>query len=104
MHHTCWYYWIFHILVLLKTYFANRPLKKLIPEIVLFRAPEWLAPSSNGTAPASLAPSSCHRGAREPTWQEEGASHAGAAPGRRAPAWLAPPPPFLLLCMELQRP
>nr|BAC22332.1 hypothetical protein [Oryza sativa Japonica Group]BAD31967.1 hypothetical protein [Oryza sativa Japonica Group] len=37
-------------------------------------APEWLAPSSNGTAPASLAPSSCHRGAREPTWQEEGAS------------------------------
>uniref|UniRef100_A0A0E0NAI5 Uncharacterized protein n=1 Tax=Oryza rufipogon TaxID=4529 RepID=A0A0E0NAI5_ORYRU len=38
------------------------------------RVAEWLAPSSNGTAP-----SSCHRGAREPTWQEEGASHAGAA-------------------------
>nr|BAC84074.1 hypothetical protein [Oryza sativa Japonica Group] len=60
--------------------------------MVLFGAPEWLAPSSNGTAPASLAPTSCHRGVREPTWQEEGASHAGAAPGRRAPAWLAPPP------------
>nr|BAD67780.1 hypothetical protein [Oryza sativa Japonica Group] len=47
--------------------------------MVLFRAPEWLALSSNGTAPASLAPSSCHRGAREPTWQEEGDSMAGPA-------------------------
>uniref|UniRef100_A0A0E0G6D1 Uncharacterized protein n=1 Tax=Oryza nivara TaxID=4536 RepID=A0A0E0G6D1_ORYNI len=63
--------------------------------MVLFRASEWLAPSSNRTAPASLAPSSCHRGAREPTWQEEGASMAGAAPV------LAPPLLFLFLCMEL---
>ena len=47
--------------------------------MVLFGAPEWLAPSSNGTVLASLVPSSCHRGAREPTWQEEGASHAGTA-------------------------
>nr|AAP50999.1 hypothetical protein [Oryza sativa Japonica Group] len=47
--------------------------------MVLFWTPEWLAPSSNGTAPERLAPSSYHRGAREPTWQEEGASHAGAA-------------------------
>uniref|UniRef100_A0A0D3GLS7 Uncharacterized protein n=1 Tax=Oryza barthii TaxID=65489 RepID=A0A0D3GLS7_9ORYZ len=60
--------------------------------MVLFRAPEWLALSSNGTAPVSLAsfPLPTWRGDAEVAggghqrgWRrpkEEGASHAGAAP------------------------
>ncbi len=57
------------------TYFANRPLEKLIPEMVLFEAPEWLAPSSNGRRrhPATVA-------------------HANRCGWRRAPAMLASPP------------
>lgn len=55
---------IFYILVLLKTYFTNGSLGKLIPGMVLFGTPERLAPLSNMAAPATLAPSPCHRGTR----------------------------------------
>uniref|UniRef100_A0A0E0NWT9 Uncharacterized protein n=1 Tax=Oryza rufipogon TaxID=4529 RepID=A0A0E0NWT9_ORYRU len=33
-----------------------------------------------GTAPAMVAPSSCHVGTRVPRWQDDGAREAGAVP------------------------
>jgi hypothetical protein len=47
---------IFTFLSFSKTYFINGPLEKLIPGVVLFGAPEWLAPYSNIAALATLAP------------------------------------------------
>uniref|UniRef100_A0A0E0IJQ0 Uncharacterized protein n=1 Tax=Oryza nivara TaxID=4536 RepID=A0A0E0IJQ0_ORYNI len=61
--------------------------------MVLFGAPEWLAPSFNRTALASLAPSPCRRGRAMLRWlggrNRNGggsASHAGALLPGAAPA------------------
>ena len=63
--------------------------------MVLFGAPEWLAPSPNMAALATLAPCSRHRGTRAVvvvlTGQKGGTSHTGAAPHTTAPAWQARP-------------
>ena len=77
---TFWSFW--------KTYFASRPLEKLIPKIVLFGAPEWLAPLFNRTAPASLAPSPCRRGGAMLRWLG----------GVRQSGWRPPPPEFFYFC------
>lgn len=74
---------IFTFLSFSKTYFINGPLEKLIPGVVLFGAPEWLAPYSNIAALATLAPWPCHLGTR--------ASVEGVTWQMGAPATLAPP-------------
>ncbi|BAB64828.1 B1148D12.13 [Oryza sativa (japonica cultivar-group)] len=70
--------------------------------MVLLGAPEWLAPSFNRTAPASLAPSPCRRGGamlRETGM--EAAAPAMLAPsslGRRQHGWRPPPATSVRVC------
>lgn len=72
----------FTIWFFLKTYFTNRPLEKLIPEMVIFRVPKSVTSWSNGTRMglAYLAPSPCHCGGPALAWKGERANDATPHP------------------------
>ena len=72
----------FTIWSFLKTYFTNRPLEKLIPEMIIFRVPKSVTSWSNGTRTglAYLAPSPCHCGGPALAWKGERANDAAPHP------------------------